>query len=37
MREFKCATKGEALILERRIKKRGIGRYLDDLGLAESR
>ena len=31
-----CSSQGEAVVLERKIKKRGIGRYLEDQ-LAESR
>ena len=31
-----CSSQGEAVVLERKIKKRGIGRYLQDQ-LAESR
>jgi len=33
----KCSSRSEAVVLERKIKKRGIGRYLTDTGLAESR
>ena len=30
-----CSSRSEAVILERKIKKRGIGRYLTDAQLAE--
>ena len=33
---FECENKGDAVILEKKIKKRGIGRFLDDRS-AESR
>jgi putative endonuclease len=32
-----CETRGEAMKLEKKIKKRGIGRYLDSTELVESR
>jgi len=32
-----CATRGEAMILEKRIKKQGIGRFLERAQSAESR
>ncbi len=34
---YRCADASEATLLERRIKKRGIARYLMDQGSAESR
>jgi putative endonuclease len=32
-----CKSRSQAVLLERKIKKRGIGRYLTDAQLAESR
>ncbi|MCK5340035.1 MAG: GIY-YIG nuclease family protein [Desulfobulbaceae bacterium] len=34
---FECESEGEAVRLERKIKKRGIFRYLKDIQLVESR
>ena len=34
---IECKNRSEAVILERKIKKRGIGRYLTDAQMAESR
>jgi len=33
----KCVSRSDAVTLEKKIKKRGIGRYLSDIQLAESR